>query len=443
MKPKTRRTFVKQSLATTAALTATSQSRVLGANEKIVVGVMGIGGRGTFLADLCAKRPDCEIAWLSDPDSRRFGRTRTMVEEAQGKLPKITQDFREILDDKDVDVLINATPDHWHVLGSILACQAGKDVYVEKPMSHNIWEGRKLVEAEKKYQRIVQVGSQSRSAPYIRAAVDYVQSGKLGDIHLVRVYNMQQHPFRKPAADAEPPKGFDYDMWCGPAAKIPYNPGRYWLNLYEYSCGAIPHDAVHQLDLARMLMGDPGSPKSVNGTGGIYSLKDGRDTPDTQVTTFEYDGFTLLFQGSLWTPYMKKTPWDIRESDKFPNFPFNSTKIEILGTRDYLQLGRLGGGWQVYNSDAELIESAPGRMSNDEHFDNFFDCVRTRKPAIASAEQGHYSTMLCHLGNIACRAGNAKLEFDAKTESFPKSPEANQFLKRAGYREPWRVPEQV
>lgn len=443
MNTKTRRSFVKQSLATTAALTALNHRRAFGANEKVVIGVMGVGGRGTFLAEAFAKRPDCEIAWLCDVDSRRFGRVRMMVDEAQGSLPKITQNFQEILDDKNVDVVVNATPDHWHVLGSILACQAGKDVYVEKPMSYNVWEGRKLMEAAEKYQRVVQVGMQSRSAAYMKAAAEYVQSGKLGDVHLVRVYNMMKHSMQKPVPDSEPPSGFDYDRWCGPAAKLPYNPSRRWLNQYEYSCGPIAGDAVHQIDLARMLMGDPASPRTVSATGGIYSLKDGRDTPDTQVATFEYDGYTLLFEASLWTPYMKKTPRDVRDTDKFPDFPFSSTKVEVLGTKDFMQVSRHGGGWQVYNSDCELIQSGPGRQGDKEHFDNFIDCIRNRKQANANAEQGHHSALIAHLANAACRAGNAKLEFDAATETFPKSPEANQFLKRASYRSPWIVPEQV
>jgi len=204
MKPLSRRRFVTQSLATTAALTAAGRSQSASANEKIVIGVMGLGGRGTFLANSFAKRPDCEVAWLCDVDSRRFGRARMMIDEAQGSLPKITQDFRQMLDDKDVDVVINATPDHWHVLGSLLACQAGKDVYVEKPMSHNLWEGRKLVEAAEKYQRIVQVGMQSRSAPYMRAAADAVQSGKLGPASRSRTPS--RHRDSTTTCGADPPR---------------------------------------------------------------------------------------------------------------------------------------------------------------------------------------------------------------------------------------------
>lgn len=437
-----RRTFVKQSVTTAATLTVLGSRAVLGANEKIVVGVMGLGGRGSGLLDMFAKRPDVEIAYVCDPDSRRFAGAQAVVQKAQQRTPKAVQDFRRMLDDKSVDVVVNATPDHWHVLGSLYACQAGKDVYVEKPMSHNAWEGRKLVEAVQKYRRVLQVGMQTRSAAYMQKAVEYVRSGKLGDVHLVRVYNMMQHAMQRPAPDQEPPAGFDYDLWCGPAARLPYNPSRYWLNYYEYSCGPIPGDAVHQLDLARLLMGDPLAPKSVSASGGIYALRDGRDTPDTQVATLEYDRFTLLFQASLWTPYMKKIPQIVRDSDLFPEWPFCATKIEVLGTKGYMYLGRHGGGWQVYNENDQVTDSAFGRQGDREHLDNFIACVRSRAQPNANAVQGHASALICHLVNIACRIPQ-KLTFDPKTETFPDVPAATAYLKRASYREPWRIPDPV
>ena len=213
-----------------------------------------------------------------------------------------------MLEDKNVDVVINATPDHWHGPGSIMACQASKDVYVEKPMVHNIFEGRKLIEASQKYKRVVQVGMQSRSAAYTQKAREYIQSGKLGKVHLVRVYNMMKHPSQKSAPAQPVPAGFDYDLWCGPAPKVPYNPSRRWLNMFDYSCGPIPGDAVHQIDLARYIMGDPPAPKTVAHSGGIYVLTDGRDTPDTQMATYDYNDFTLMLESALWMSYMKKTP---------------------------------------------------------------------------------------------------------------------------------------
>jgi predicted dehydrogenase len=187
MKSLNRREFMKGTIGAAAGLTALSQRRVRGANKKVIIGVMGLGGRGTFLTECFANRPDVEIAYLCDPNTRRYARAREVVEEAQDTRPKMVQDFRKILDDKSVDALINATPDHWHALGTIMACQADKDVYVEKPMAHNIFEGRKMIEAARKYKRVVQVGMQSRSAPYSSKAKEYVQSGKLGDVYIVRV----------------------------------------------------------------------------------------------------------------------------------------------------------------------------------------------------------------------------------------------------------------
>lgn len=437
-----RRDFLRTSIGTAAAFSVLPKRRSDGANDKVIIGVMGLGGRGTYLAEQFAKRDDVEIAYLCDANTRRFARAGEAVMEAQEKKPKLVQDFRRILDDKDVDVLINATPDHWHGLGSIMAFQAGKDVYVEKPMSHNLWEGRKMIEAARKYKRVMQVGMQTRSAPYMKHARDYIQSGKIGDVHLVRVFNMMQHPMVKKGPDQPVPEGFDYDMWCGPASKLPYNPGRRWLNYWEYSCGPIAGDAVHQVDLVRFLLGDPGQPETVSNAGGINSLTDGRTCPDTQIATYEYGKLTLLFEAALWSPYMKKTPWSVRDSDKFPNWPFSSTKIEICGTKGFVYLGRHGGGWQVYDSNCEITHSEYGRQADKEHQDNFIDCIRTRKRANADVEQGHLSASLCHLANASYRAGNKKLTLDAETETFIGSPDGDRFLRRT-YRQPWVIPEQV
>ena len=433
---------MKGTVGAAASLTVLSQPRARAAGEKIIMGVMGLGGRGTDLAEKVAQRPDVEIAYLSDPNTRRFARAREVVEEAQGTRPKMVQDFREILDDSSVDALIIATPDHWHGLGTIMACQAGKDVYVEKPMAHNIWEGRKMIEAARKYKRVIQVGMQSRTAPYTRKAKAYIQSGKMGDIHLVRVFNMMRHSKQRDVPDQPVPEGFDYDLWCGPAPKLPYNPSRRWLNQWEYSCGPIPGDAVHQLDLARYLMNDIPYPKTVAHAGGVNALTDGRETPDTQLATFEYGSLTLMMEAALWTPYIKKIPGDIRDSDRFPDWPFCSTRVEILGTEGFMYYGRHGGGWQAYDANGELVRSEYGRQADKEHQDNFIDCIRTRKKPNANVEIGHQTALLCHMANISYRVGNQKLEFDPQTETFTNCDQANKYLKRE-YRKPWVVPDNV
>ncbi len=442
MEPLGRRDLLKGSLGAAAVFAVPAGKRTIGANERVVAGVMGLGGRGTYLATSFAARSDAEIAYLCDVDSRRFARAQKGVCELQKREPKTVQDFRRILDDGSVDVLINATPDHWHGIGTIMACQAGKDVYVEKPLSHNLFEGRKMVEAARKYRRVVQVGMQSRSAAYIDEAADYVRSGKLGEVHLVRVFNMMKHAPMKRGAEQPVPEGFDYDMWCGPAAKLPYNPSRRWLNFWEYSCGPIPGDAVHQLDLARLLIGDEPYPKSVSHAGGIYVLKDGRNTPDTQLAMYEYDGLTLELEASLWTPYVKKIPQSIRNSDSLPDWPFSSTRIEVFGTQGFMYLGRHGGGWQAFDADGKLVRTRYGRQGDKEHQDNFIECIRTRRRPNADVEQGHYSALLCHLANTSYRCGNRRLVFDGRTESFPADPQAEKYLRRR-YRKPWVVPETV
>jgi predicted dehydrogenase len=443
MKTLNRRQFVQTSVGTAVALSSIRHSRAASANEKVVVGVMGIGGRGTSLTAKFAAHKDVQIAYLCDVDTTRFAPAQRAVEAVQGSGVKCVQDFRRILDDPRVDVLINATPDHWHALATILACQAGKHVYVEKPMSYNIWEGRKMIEAARKYHRVVNVGMQTRSAPYAAAARDFIRSGALGEILLVRVFNLMEHPAREPGPEIAPPATLEYDLWCGPAAKLPYRRGQTWLNMAEYSCGPIPGDAIHQIDLARFVMDDPPPPKSVSHSGGIQALKDGRDTPDTQFATYEYDRFTLHFEGALWSPYMKKIAQHIRDSDLFPDWQFCGTKIEILGAKAMMYLGRHGGGWQAYDRDNKLIEQMYGRQGDVPHIDNFIQCVRTGARPNADVEHGHQSVLLSHLANIAWRCGNRKLHFDAKTESFPGDPEANRFLRRISYRAPWIIPQNV
>jgi predicted dehydrogenase len=291
---------------------------------------------------------------------------------------------------------------------------------------------------------------QTRSAPYAAQAVERIRSGKLGDVHAVRVFNMMQHAPMNPGAVQPVPDGFDYDLWCGPAPKLPYNPSRHWLNQWEYSCGPIPGDAIHQLDLARMLLGDRPCPDTVSHAGGVRALRDGRLIPDTQFALYEYgdssassgQALTLVFEAALWTPYMKKIATHIRDGDLFPDWPFCATRIEVLGTKGFLYVGRHGGGWQLYDADDKVTDFRYGRQGDRPHQDNFLQCIRTRERPLADVEQGHYSALLCHMANISYLVGNQKLKFDPKTETFVNAPDANKYLKRT-YREPWVIPETV
>jgi len=442
-----RRDFLKHSVTATAAASAAGFSiNAAGANERVVLGVMGIRGRGSFLGPEFAKRNDVEIRYIADPDSRLFSSRAQKLEDVCGRRPQCTQDFRRMLDDPELDGIINATPDHWHALGTILACQSGKDVYVEKPTSHNIWESRKMIEAARKHKRVVQVGAQNRSGEYCYQAFDYIHSAAFGDVHFVRVLNSKERgAIGKKEDQPQPPEGVDYDMWLGPAPSRLFNENRFhyaWHWFWDYSGGDIINDGIHQIDIARWMIDRP-YPKSVSSAGGIHYFQDDQECPDTHTVNWEYDGLTMAFEQILWAPYMKKTPMDFRDTDNLPNWPFSGTRIEIYGTKQMIFLGRHGGGWEAFDGDGKSVVKQPGRFSpcNENHFENFVECIRTREQPNGDIEKLHHSTLLSHYGNIAYRTGR-RLHIDPVTEGFKDDPEANAYVKRE-YRNPWVVPEEV
>ncbi len=444
-----RRQFLKVAAGATAGLAMGVGCRALsggaqGANERVVLGIMGAGGRGQWLTGRLLTRKDVHIAWVCDVDSARFQKLAKIIEEKTGKRPQTTLDFREILDDKNVDALLNTTPDHWHALPTVLACQAGKDVYVEKPATHNIWEGRKMIEAARKYQRIVQLGTQNRSAPYCQQAAQYIRDGKLGEVHFVRVRNMKERAAIGHKDNQPIPPGVDYDRWLGPAPKRPFNPNRFhynWHWYWDYSGGDIINDAVHQIDIARWLVGKDYA-KSAVCTGGSFFFHDDQETPDTQSVQWQFDGLTMVFDLTLWTPYMKKIPVEDRAKDIFPNWQFYAMTVEVYGTKGLMLMGRHGGGWQVFGVDWKVADQRHGPEAHDEHLTNFFECIRTRQRPNADIEEGHKSTILCHLGNISYRVGGRRVHFDGAKERFVNDEEADRYLKRVG-RKPYAMPEQV
>ena len=436
-----RREFLKKTaVMLPSAGAALISQRVMGANDRLAAGIMGVADGGCRWRSILPNAP-ISISPMSAirfetsrQDHLRSGKDQKTVSEG-------ATDFRQVLDDKDVDIIVNATPDHWHALGTIMACRAGKHVYVEKPLTHNIREGRKMIEAARKYGRIVQLGIQNRSAPYAQAAVEYLRSGSIGDIHLIRVLNMK-HRGRIDRKDDEPvPDGVNYDMWLGPAPDRPFNPNHFhgrWHWYWNYSGGDIINDGIHQVDLARMISG-LGCPRSVYSLGGKYCYDDNQETPDTQHVLYEYDNITMTFELTLWTPYMKKTPGNIRDTDQFPDWMFNATRIEVYGTDGMMMMGRHGGGWQAFGEDGKMIER-PGRMETERHLDNFITCIRSGGRPNGDIGEGHISTILCHLGNISSRLGGRKLAFDPESETFVGDNEANRFLGRI-YREPWAIPD--
>ncbi|MBN2475508.1 MAG: Gfo/Idh/MocA family oxidoreductase [Pirellulales bacterium] len=418
------------------------------ANDKITLAAVGVRGRGIGLAQGFLERGDCQYAYLADVDSNLFAsRAKTIADRQGARPPQCVQDFRKALDDKSVDAIVVATPDHWHAPATVWGCQAGKDVYVEKPASHNCWEGRKMVEAARKHQRIVQVGTQSRSAPYNIEAKRYIDEGKLGAIHMCRIYNQKLWGNQPVVADGPTPSGLDWDMWNGPAPEHAYNSTfhRYWNHLWRYSGGDIANDASHQIDLARWLIGVD-YPKSVYCTGGRFASEGAAETPDTQVAVYDFDRMVVTFELTLYTPYMLKIAGETRENDLFPYWSQCATRIEIYGTEGLMIVGRHGGGWQVFTrpKDRQPVVQAQryGRFPDRPHQENFVQCLRNRELPNADIEQGHRSALMTHYANVSYRLGGQKLVIDPKTEQIVDNDEAMRLFRRE-YRRPWTVEDEV
>jgi predicted dehydrogenase len=438
-------------VAAAVGATALRPERVLGANERVVLGLVGAGGRGNQVALDFAGRNDVEIGCVCDLHEDRLAAACKLLGDKQGRPPAPERELERMLERRDLDAVIVATPDHWHALATIRACQAGKDVYVEKPPSHNIFEGRKMVEAARKYERVVQVGTQNRSAPYNFAARDYIAAGKLGEIHLVKVFNLKAGDgFRLPADDAPPP-GFDWQAWLGPAPARPHNSRLFaggWHKYWAYSGGDFADDGIHQLDLALMLLGDPQFSGRVHATGGRFAFDDDQEVPDTQVVAYEFPKMVLTFELTGYPPYMDKIATDIRNGDLFPYWPQCATRIEIYGTKGVMYVGQHGGGWQVFgrpkqqSRPGELVDQMYGRPGDAPHQQNFIDSIKTRNRPTADIAIGHKTVTLVHIGNIANRMGNAALNFDPAGERFVGNEMANGFLRRENEGR-YQVPESV
>ena len=422
--------------------------RATPANDRLVLASIGLGGWGNMLAKGFLERDDCELAYLCDVDRRvHEPRAKAYAQMQGGKRPKCVQDFREMLQDKSVDAVVIALPPHWHALATILCCKAGKDVYCEKPQSHNIWEGQQAIKAARKYDRIVQIGTHNRSGPYNMAAKRYLEEGKLGRVHLCRVFNQNLTPDFQWEPDSDPPEGLDFEMWNGPAPARKYNKAlhRQWRQLWAYGGGDIAYQAIHQLDLARWLCGVE-RPSTAYCTGGRLHTQGGAETPDTMVGVFEFPEMLMTFEETLYTPYMIVNDRKTREGDIFPVWLQSSTRIELYGDKGMMCIGRMGGGWQVYvrpKDQKEVItDQMYGRYPAPDHKENFVLSVKSRKRPNADIEIGHRSMLLVHYANISCRLGGRKLQIDPKTEHIVNDPEAMKLFKRE-YRTPWVVEEVV
>ena len=400
-----------------------------GANDKVVLALIGAGGRGTQIIlslQQCAEK--VEVKYICDVDDQRGGNAVKELAARQGYEPAKTADMRRVFDDRDVDAVIITTPEHWHALATIRACEAGKDVYVEKNVCLSLEEGRKMIEAARRNHVVIQCGTQNRSAAYAASARDYIASGKLGAIVTVKAYCMlpgAREWILKP--DSDVPEGLDWDGWLGPAEAAPYNVSRHkaWSDWWAYSGGAaMSGDASHVIDLARMALGDPDLPQTVFCAGGRVIFDDQRDIPDNQTVVFDMGSYPVSLEASQFGNYLYKTPQEVRFSEKFPEWRNNATRIEIYGTEGLMYLGRHGGGWQVFGNDLKLLAQDAGYFPDEAHLRNFIDCIRSRKTPNAPIEQGVLSANMINLANLSYRSGKKALRIDPVTGAIVGNGEA-------------------
>jgi predicted dehydrogenase len=404
-----------------SAAAVLGRSRAAAASDRVNVAIMGVRGRGRALTQDFVKLSDVRVAAFCEVDPRVVTRAAGIVENSQGKQPPVVADLRRILDDKSIDAIVIAAPDHWHAPATLLACAAGKDVYVEKPASHNFREGQMMVEAARRHNRVVQMGTQARSRPSTRRAIEYARSGKLGRVHLAKAWNLQlrENIGRKP--DSAPPAGVDYDTWAGPAPLLPFNENRFHYNWHwhwNYGTGDMGNDGVHQLDQARWALGVD-LPRRAAGIAAKLHFDDDQQTPDTMNISFDYGDKQLIFEMRDWNPYGGPGGYE--------------NGVAVYGTEGYLETA---GGFRVFDAKGKLVLEE--KASEDTHARNFIDCVKSRQRPNADIEIGHISTALCHLGNIVARTGRA-VAFDAQTQSIFADPEANHLLGRS-YRKHWSAP---
>ncbi|MSR58645.1 MAG: Gfo/Idh/MocA family oxidoreductase [Planctomycetaceae bacterium] len=419
MPPVTRREFLEGSLALTGAALWSQVAGGAPPSEKVNIAILG-SGRGAGLADQFARLPECNVVAICDIDESRGQPLAQKISDQTGRRTAWVNDFRTLLDQKDVDAIAIATPDHWHAPITIRACVAGKDVYVEKPASHNIVEGRLAVKAARKHNRIVQHGTNLRGATHYQEAWDLLKKGEIGKVLMVKAINNQRRGRMEARPDEPVPSGVDYDLWLGPAAQRPFNRNRFhggWHWHWDYGTGDMGNDGVHQVDLGRWALGLK-APNAVSCSGAkLGSRGDAQETPDTLIVTWEYDDLLYVFEQRDFTPY--QMPGHRNENDNI-----------FYGDKGFLMIDR--DGYKVFHERGKPGAVVENKFNDSpRHFQNFVDCVksRQREQLLADIEEGHYSAMLCHLGNIAYRTGR-RLEFDGTSETFPKDKEANQLLGR-------------
>ena len=434
----TRRKFIKDTAGVSAGAAvgigalARSTASWAGANDRIRVAQIGIRGQGRSHFKGYSKMENVEVAVLCDVDENLFEERLKHFDEEGLKRPAVETDMRKIMDDDSIHCVSIATPNHWHSLAAIWACQAGKDVYVEKPCSHNIFEGRKLLEAARKYKRVVQHGTQIRSSAGIQEAIQKLREGVIGEVYMARGLCYRWRPTIGTKPDSPVPPGVHYDLWLGPAPNRPFSENRFhynWHYHWDYGNGDIGNQGVHQMDVARWGL-DVGLPTRVTSASGMFIYDDDKEVPNVINSSYDYPdagehGRMLVFDTR---PYYTNDE--------------KGAKVGILfyGSEGYMVIDSYNH-YQTYLGKDE--EPGPGRDEGGDHKANFIAAVRAQDPSMLNAEieEGHLSSALCHLGLISARL-NRSLEFDPKKEEFIGDEEANKLLTR-DYRDPFVVPEEV
>ena len=396
------------------------------ANDSITCAMIGVGGRGRYLMDIAAGLPGVSFASVCDVNAHHRNQAASQLEQLTGdkKRPIEVDDFRRVLDDDTIDAVIVATPHHWHCPIAVRAVAAGKHVYVEKPASHVLHEGRLLVESARRNKTVVQHGTQMRSSEVTSAAGKVLQSGLLGQIKQAKAWGVEprgHHPSAVP--DAEAPQDLDYDFWLGPAPWRPFNPNRFrrWNSYRDYGNGEIGGDGIHDIDMARWGLGVTTHPVRIAAIGTRSHLQGESDFPDNLTAVYEYDdGRTLIYENRNFAPY-KMHGWD--------------NGNVFYGTGGYMIFSRRGYFQTYLGADEEKGPGLRGGAGNEEHVANFFNCIRDGKATSADAQIAHLSCGLVHLGEIAYRT-NRTLQFDPQTEQFPQDEEASALLTKS-YRNPW------
>jgi predicted dehydrogenase len=404
----TRRTFVQTTGALAMGAWARKASAADAPHAPLRHAVIGTGGQGKHHAQCFSEAPGCVVTAVCDLDPERRGVIAAKLRE-QGPVQE-TDDFHAILADPAIDSVSIATPDHWHTPIALHALQAGKHVYVEKPCSHTIEEAQALSAAVARHGKCLQHGTQSRSGEGIQKAVAFLREGKLGKVRMAKAINHQMRGPIGRAADGTPPPGVNYDRWIGSAPVRPFTENRWhynWHWFWDYGCGDLGNDGIHQVDQARWGLG-VGLPRAVSASGGQLFYDDDHETPDTQIVTFEYEDCYLLHEMRLWTDY----PMEGHDNG-----------VIFYGDKGTLQIGRRG--CEVHWTGGP-VESLGGGADLSAHVRNFIDCARANDPAKLNApvHEAVTSTILCHLGNIATRVGR-RLQIDPNTAACLNDPEAN------------------